>query len=85
MPKRSKRGRVGNSLVSPRVVLWSFTAEDTVQSLVEELRSHKLHSVAKIINTNKNGQNNSEDKDKENYYLKINNNKSFNESRLSCY
>ena len=38
-----------------------------------------------IINTNKNGQNNSEDKDKENYYLKINNNKSFNESILNNY
>ena len=38
-----------------------------------------------IINTNKNGQNNPEDKDKQNYYLKINNTKSFNENILSNY
>ena len=38
-----------------------------------------------IINPNKTGQNNIEDKDKENYYLKINNNKSFNETILSNY
>ena len=38
-----------------------------------------------IINPNKTGQNNIEDKDKENYYLKINNNKSFNETILNNY
>ena len=38
-----------------------------------------------IINTNKSGQNNLEDKDKENYYLKINNNKTFNENILLNY
>ena len=38
-----------------------------------------------IIDNNKNGQNNLEDKDKENYYLKINNSKSFNEMILNNY
>ena len=38
-----------------------------------------------IINPNKPGQNNLEDKDKENYYLKINNNRTFNDSILNNY
>ena len=41
--------------------------------------------IKKEIINNKNGQNNSEDKDKDNYYLKINNNKSFNENILNNY
>ena len=38
-----------------------------------------------LTNNNKNNQNNIEDKDKENYYLKINNCKTFNESILNNY
>jgi len=41
--------------------------------------------IKKEIINNKPNQNNLEDKDKENYYLKINNNKSFNENILNSY
>ena len=41
--------------------------------------------IKKELNNNKNNTNNIEDKDKENYYLKINNSKSFDEKLLNNY
>ena len=44
---QSKVNTTGNSLVVQWLGLWTFTATAWVQSLVRELRSHKLHGVAK--------------------------------------
>ena len=44
---RKENHRLGNSLVVQWLGPQAFTAEAQVQSLDGEIRSHKLHSVAK--------------------------------------